>query len=351
MKKILLAVLMASMVVLTACSGEKSSTKETPQKENEENQHKVVYIIQGGKLGDQAENDAVWSGVQKYAEETGIECAAFELAELQDFESTARSYCDKGFDLIICTNTVEEFVEGIAQDYPEACFVVKEGKLETDLDNILNVRTKIQEAGFVSGAFAALFNKELTGKAETAFIGGVRNPDLDRARYGFAAGAKYVGGNSTDLFVGSFTDAAKAKELATQLYSDDVRIMQAWSGGANTGIFEAAKNMGENYYAMGGATGQFHMSEKIVASQVKNSDVTYYNVCKNVYNNEWEAGTLLLGLEENAVGIKYAPDGRDAVIPQEIKDRVEELKEKVISGEIIPPSTEEEYNEFLQEIQ
>lgn len=342
MKKLIAIVTMVSMLALAACGG-----GEKAPAVSDGGGDKILFVIAGGKLGDQAANDASWSGIQKYCEETGAECSAFEMAELQDFDSTVRAYCDKGFNLVICNSSqVSEFVPQVAESYPDVKFVVSEGTSGDGLDNLLNIRFRIAEAGFVSGAFAALMNQEINGKMETAFIGGVRNPDLDRAQYGFAAGAKYVGGNSTPVFVGNFTDAAKAKELSTQLFSGDVRIMQAWAGGANTGIFEAAKSMGEGYYTMGGATGQFHMSDSIIASLVKNTNIAMYDACKMALGGEWKSGTIGLGLAEESVGIKYAPDGRDEPVPQEIKDKVEEIRKKIIAGEIKVPSTEEEYAEF-----
>lgn len=346
MKKLIAMATMVSMLALTACGGGQAA--QTGQTEAENGGDQILFLLApGGKLGDQAANDASWSGIQKYAEESGAECAYFELAELQDFDPTVRSYCDKGFDLVICNVAqVAEFVPPVAESYPDVKFVVMEGSSEASTGNLLNIRFRVAEAGFVSGAFAALMNQELTGSAETAFIGGTRNPDLDRSQFGFAAGAKYVGGNSTAVYVGNFTDAAKSKELAVQLYSNNVRIMQAWAGGANTGVFEAAKSMGEGYYTMGGATGQFHMSDSIIASQVKNTDVASYDACKMALEGEWKSGTIEMGMADDAVGIKYAPDGRDEPIPQEIKDKVEEIRQKVISGEIVPPSTEEEYAEF-----
>lgn len=346
MRKLIALITMVSVLVLTACGGQKAVATE--QAEAAAGSPEILFLLAGGRLGDQAANDASWSGIQKYSEETGAACSFFELSELQDFDATVRSYCDKGIDLVICNaSSVSEFIPPVAEAYPDVKFVVMEGSAEVSTENLLNIRFRVAEAGFISGAFAALMNQELNGKAETAFIGGVRNPDLDRAQFGFAAGAKYVGGNSTPVYVGNFTDAAKSKELAIQLYSGDVRIMQAWAGGANTGIFEAAKSMGDGYYSMGGATGQFHMSDSIIASQVKNTDVASYDACKMALEGTWESGTIDLGLSDEAVGIKYAPDGRDEPIPQEIKDRVEEIRKLVISGEIVPPSTEEEYAKYI----
>lgn len=344
MKKIFLILLSLTVVFMAACNKAESKTTDSSLESNED-PFKVVFMIFGGTLGDQGMNDASYSGIQKFAEENpSVEYTAFELAELQDFDSIASSYAESGYDLILCgSGPLSEFTPPLAEQYPDVKFAIIEGTAKGG-NNLLNVRTEMEDGGFVSGAFAALMNEHLTGKGEVGFIGGVRNPETDRAQFGFAAGAKYVGGNSTPVFIGSFTDAAKSKEVSLQLLSGDVRIIQAWAGGANSGIFGAAE--GEGYYAMGGATGQFHMSDSIIASQVKNTDNIAYLICTMAFNDNWQSGTMLVGLEEGAVGVKYPPDSRNEAIPQEIKDKVEELSKKVLSGEIVVPITEAEYVEF-----
>ena len=360
MKKRWLGVLMiaAMSVMLAACGGGSGETagssaaaENSEVAENSEDQVKIVYILAGGKMGDQAENDNIYSGITKYAEEVGAYSEYFELAEMQDFDNVARSYCEDGYDLIIGNPQTSEFINPVAADYPEIKFVCVEGTIPAETDNVMNVRTSVAEGAFVSGAFAALMNEEINGSKEVGFVGGVRNPNLDRAVYGFTAGAKYVGGDCTTVYVGNFTDAAKSKELATQLFSGNARIIQAWAGGANTGIFEAAEAMGEGYYSMGGANGQFDLSESIVASQVKDMNNVMYNICKMAFGDNWQAGDIEFGLDIDAVGVRYAPDGRDAVIPQEIKDQVDELKQKVIAGEIVPPATEDQMAEFEATLQ
>ena len=355
MKKrwIRLAVAAAVSLMLAACGGssnEASQTEAVASGNSDETKY-IVFVLAGGKLGDQAEMDNTWSGIQKYVEETGAKSEYFELSEMQDFDNVVRSYCDNGADLVITTSQVSEFVPAVAADYPDVRFALIEGTAQADTDNVLNLRCSVSEGAFAAGAFAALMNEELTGSKEVGFVGGVRNPNLERTQYGFAAGAKYVGGNSTSVYVGNFSDAAKAKELTTQMFSGDTRIVQAWAGGANTGVFEAAESMGEGYYTMGAANGQFEMSDSIIASSVKDIETLIYNTCVWAFGDEWKSGTLDAGLDMDAVGVKYAPDGRDAVIPQEIKDQVEEIKQKIIAGEIVPPSTEEEMAEFEASLQ
>lgn len=356
MKKLLSMLLAVTMFATLAVGCGKNddpketegTTKVTESGTVSEDAKEIVFFLVSGKLGDKGLNDTIDEGIKKYVAETNANYSTYELAELQDFVPSISTYCEKGVDLIVLNSaSASEFTPEVAEMYPDVKFVIFEGTVD-GIDNVQSLNTAAADAGFVCGAFAALMNKELTGNATAGFIGGIRNPDLDRSQYGFMAGADYVGGEVTAVYVGNWSDAAKGKELATQLFSQGINIVQAFAGGANTGVFEAAKNMGDDYFAMGGATGQFDMSEKIFASMVKNTDVMAYDVCKEVFEGNFESGIKVVGLKENAVGIKYAPDGRDAVIPQSIKDKVEEIRQKVIDGEIVTPNTEDEYNEYLK---
>ena len=48
--------------------------------------------------------------------------------------------------------------------------------------------------------------------------------------------------------------------------------------------------------------------------------------------------------------IRYAPDERADIIPQEIKDKIDELREMILAGEIDVPSTQEEYDAFAASV-
>ena len=188
-------------------------------------------------------------------------------------------------------------------------------------------------------------NQELGGGNKAAFIGGMRNPDLERSQYGFTAGAEYVGGEATVVYVGNFTDVAKGKEIALQLYNNGMKLVQAFAGGAGMGVYQAAESVGEGVYAIGGAAGQFNLSDSIIASQVKLTGNPIYDVCMEFYEGGLEGGIRQFGLKEGAVGIKYNPLHEEEV-SGDIKTQLEEIQGKIVSGEIVPPSNEDSFNAF-----
>lgn len=362
MKKLMAIVLVLSMLVFVAagCGGQTPKNDEKPAsgkiQENDQKpaegqtkesvkKLKIGFIV-AGKLGDNGFNDATNEGAKRFAKDNDVELTVVEPGEFKDNEIHARNFAEQGYDLVLLgDNTTSDIIPQVAKDFPDTHFVIFEGTAG-GVENITSLRFRVAEAGFLTGAFSILMSDHLAKVKETAFIGGMRNPALERSQYSFTAGAEYVGGKCKVAYVGNFTDVAKAKEIALQVYGDGLVLVQSYAGGAGNGVFQAAESKGEGYYTMGGATGQFHLSPKtIIASQVKNIDTSVYDACSNFRDGKLKSGIIEQGLAEGAVGIKYSPE-LGSKVPQEIKDKIEEISKKIISGEIVPPSTEKEYGEF-----
>ena len=252
----------------------------------------------------------------------------------------------QGYDLFIFNSADgSDLMEELCTDFPDVHFVMHNGTAGP-FDNLTNVTNDVAGAAFLCGVFAALMNQSITGELKAGYVGGVRNPNLERARYAMQAAVEYLGGQLSAVYVGSFNDTAAAKEIAQQMQAEGIYVIQAWAGGANMGVFEAAETAGEGYYSMGGATGQFHMSNSIVASLAMKLDVLYKDVCALAYAGTLASGTYAARLDDGTIDCVFAPDDRANVIPQEVAAKVDEFRRKLILGEMKAPSTEEEYNSF-----
>lgn len=75
-------------------------------------------------------------------------------------------------------------------------------------------------------------------------------------------------------------------------------------------------------------------------------DTAIYSTIKGYIEGTLTAGSVRLGYAEGTVTVDFS--GSKVTIPQEILDRVEEIKEKIISGEIVVPVTEEEVAAFRE---
>src|SRR5690606_8191235 len=71
-----------------------------------------------------------------------------------------------------------------------------------------------------------------------------------------------------------------------------------------------------------------------LTSMLKRVDVAAYDAIQAVVAGEFEGGLLNLGLAEEGVG--YALDEyNEALIPQELIDEVEQIRQQIIDGDIV----------------
>jgi basic membrane protein A len=78
---------------------------------------------------------------------------------------------------------------------------------------------------------------------------------------------------------------------------------------------------------------------------VKKVDVATYDSVKSVLNDSFEPGVHNLGIKDG--GIDYTRENSEVEIEEEIIEQVEDLKEKIKSGEIEVPDTIEAVESFL----
>ena len=307
-----------------------------------------IAMVAAGVFGDQGMNDALLNGMKEFTKQTGIEVTSVEISEFSDHAINARNFAQQGYDLVLMGGPVSEIIPEIAAEYPDTHFLLNKGTIG-EMDNVTSVQFDEAGGGFLAGAFAVLMDKELGGEGKVGWVGGERIPDLEKARYAFSAAAEYMGGQCSVIYVGSFTDIAKGKEIALQLYNDGAHIVQAYAGGASNGVYQAAEATDALHFAMGCATGQFELSpEKIVASSVVKYDEFFARMLTTYAKEGTMApGIVTADIKNGGTGLKYSPEIGDQV-PEEIQAQMKELEEKIVSGQLIVPTTEEERSHFLE---
>lgn len=352
MKKTFALLLMISMLmgtVLSGCSSSKPTENEKDASTSGNDGMKIAMMTTVAGLGDEAFNDALLEGTQKFADENGFKLTIVEPQELQDFKNNATTFGQQNYDLVfICENTVNDIIREVAPQYPNTRYVLIEGAVD-DVENITCLQFETADVGFLCGAFAAVMSKEISGEMSTGWIGGVRTPITESTMFSTMAGAAYVGGDCQVAWAGSYNDIAKAKEIALQMYNGGATIVTVFAGGSNSGVFQAAESFDQGKYAMGAGLGQFHLSpERIIASNVKAMDTFTYETCKKYQEGTLESGIIIGGFEDKAIELRYSNQPAfENFIPEEIKEEMSKIQEQIVSGEIVPPSNQEEYDAFI----
>ncbi len=298
---------------------------------------KVGLVFDVGGRGDKSFNDAAYAGLQEAEKELGISGEYREPGEGAHREAHLRNFAKGDTDLIIGVGFLftDEITE-MANDFPKKKFACVDYSVTEDMpENLAALTFREEEGSFLVGAIAALTSK--TGKI--GFVGGVESPLIKKFEAGYIQGAKHVKPDVEvrPVYAGvsdtAFKDPQKGKELANSLYDAGVDIIYHASGSTGLGVFKAAEERKKMAIGVDRDQSDEAAPGVILTSMVKNTDKAVHQVIKETANGKFKGGVHANGLKEGGVGYVYNEKNKD-LIGEETHKKVEELKAKIISGEI-----------------
>jgi basic membrane protein A and related proteins len=232
-------------------------------------------------------------------------------------------------------------METAAKDNPDQKYAIIDSAYEETPENLVGVLFKAEQASFLVGYIAG----KMTETGKVGFVGGEEGFIIDGFDYGFHAGVKQANPDAEVLrqYVGGFNDVAKGKAIATQMYQGGADVVFHAAGAAGDGVIEAAKE--QDKWAIGVDKDQSSLApENVLTSAVKRVDNAMFNIAKELQEGNFPGGeTVVYGLEDG--GVDIAPTS-DKHVPEDILKEVEDLKQKIIDGEIEVPNNKETYESF-----
>ncbi len=348
MKKVLyvlLIVLLAlSVLGLAAC---KKKEEAAPA----EKKLRVALYVNGTR-GDKSFFDSAHRGVTKAAEEFGFVTKTIEgTYEQANWEPDITQLAEGEWDIVIAgTWQTVEFLEKLAPKHPEKIFITYDTSVDYSkegLDNVYSILYAQNEGSFVVGALAAMVTSSNMPKANpqkvVGFLGGMDIPVINDFKVGYVQGAKYIDPEVNVLvsYAGLFNDPGKGKELVLAQYEQGADIAFNVAGETGIGLLDAAKD--KDRYAIGVDSDQYFLykdtdpakSANIVTSMMKNVDESLYRAIKMYVEGNLPVGTAeTLGIAKGGIGVADNENYRK-LIPAEFRDRIKELEEKIVSGEIV----------------
>jgi len=309
----------------------------------------ICLVLDIGGLGDLAFNDLAYSGYEKAIEDFGMVGTFLEPDGGGENRGELLELCaEAGNDLIVGNGFLfDAAMNEVAPSYPDINFAITDGVAEPG--NVRGMLFKHAEGSFLAGVAAAL----KTTTNNVGFIGGVDFPLIHEFEQGYLAGVAainpditvQIGYASVPPDFSGFNDPVKGKEIALAQYEAGADIIYHAAGGTGTGMFEAAKEVSEatgtkvwgigvdfdQYYTVGNPLPE--LQEYILTSMVKAADVSIYNAAKATVEGTFTGGPSVDDLSTGGIYLSYSGGYID-----DIKDTLEEYKEKIISGEIVPPS-------------
>jgi basic membrane protein A and related proteins len=310
----------------------------------------VVYDI-GGR-GDKSFNDSAYAGLQAAIKEQGNKIQAKDIEPNPDGSNRKElldSLADEGYGLIFGVGFLfSTDIAKSATESPETTFAVVDGfdKLCTQPDsNLVCLGFKEEQGSFLVGAAAALKTKSDT----VGFVGGLEGDLIRKFQAGYQAGVQYIAkqenktikvlvdyaGNTPE----AFRNPAKGKELALKQIGQGADVIYHASGATGAGVIATAAS--KKKYAIGVDSDQSLTADPaerkwILTSMLKRVDNAVKQTIDSYVAGTLKGGVQTFGLKEG--GIDYAQNQYNKDLLGDIPTTLDELKQKIISGEIKVPA-------------
>jgi len=379
MKKYLLFALLIPAILFAGC--QKSGQAAGPKAK-----FKIGLAFDVGGRGDKSFNDSAYNGLKLIAQQykgfikddpdnvnfgTDVEIKYLEPKQGgQDREQLLRVLAEGGYNLIFAVGFMyTDSVVKVAKDFPKVHFALIDG-YTPNLDassNITCLSFAADQSSFLVGALSGLMVADKP-KDKVGFIGGMDMPLIHDFQAGYIAGAAYVNprlrkpGMILSQYIGkdpsAFNDPKTAASIADTMYKQGAYVIYHAAGGSGTGLFEEAKVNGK--YAIGVDSDQGYgymtndkdpaakeIGKYIVTSALKRVDEAVLLTAKGLIETGTVAGGYkTFSLADDGVGIAQNDFNKDQFAPYMAK--LDDLKAKIISGDIKVPTNDQEAADFVK---
>jgi basic membrane protein A len=343
-KRSLAAILMAAFVlilgVVAAGCGEDEDepsgggASSGQSSEEEKPAIKVGLVTDIGGLNDRSFNQLANEGLERAKSELGVEGQAVTSKSNADYVPNLSRLAQQRYDLVIGVGfLMADAINTVATKFPDTNFAIidfSQGGLKNKPTNVRGLLFKENEAGYLAGYLAALVVKEKGGDQVISSVGGQKIPPVDAYIAGYQAGAgeaasgmKTLNGYSQD-----FVDQAKCKEIALDHIAQGAQVVFQVAGQCGLGALDAAKEKG--VLGIGVDADQGYLGDHILTSAQKKVDVAVFETAQSVQDGAFAGGEdQIFDLKSDGVALgKLNAEG------QPFADQIDELKQKIIDGEI-----------------
>lgn len=273
------------------------------------------------------------------AKEAGeIEYSFSEKVANTDYVRVMREYAESGVQLIVGEAFgISREARKVADDYPEVAFVVGDpggphGSNFSVFDNW------IHEPCYLMGIIAG----SMTETNKIGMVGGYPIGEVNRLFHAFMAGAKSV---NPDVefkvsFIGSWYDPPKAKEFAFAQVESGVDVLYA----ERAGVVDAAREKG--IIAFGNVNDmnkQENGTDVVVASALWHMENALNYAIAQVKAGTFKAENYKEWTMMQKGGASLSPFYEfDDRIPAAAKAKVEEMKQKILAGDFVVETNDNE---------
>jgi basic membrane protein A len=293
-----------------------------------------------GKFNDRSFNQSQLEGLDRAKSELGIQTLPLQSNQVSDYIPNLTNAVRRKSDLVISAGfLLADATNKIANKFPDTHFAITDYSVAVPPfkknPNVEGLTYQANESGCLVGNLAANMAKKQGGKQVIGAVGGLKIPPVDIwiAGYRFCAkltnpGIKVLIGYSQD-----FVAADKCKTVAQNQISQGAQVLFQVAGGCGLGTLSAADQAG--IWGIGVDKDQYNDAKRVLTSGVKRVDNGVFQAVEQVADGKFKGGAdLNFNLANGGMDVgKINP-----AVPQDLIDKMNELKQKIIDGKVKVPA-------------
>jgi len=342
-----LAVVMLATIAAGCGSGGKSSSSAGTTTGSS---FTAALVSDIGKFNDRSFNQSQLEGLNKARRELGIKALPLQSNSTSDYVPNLATAVRRKANITIAAGfLLADTLETVAARYPDAKFAITDycakgaaktcitgSVLKSNHPNIMGLDYAANQSGCLVGYLAAEMTKKQGGKQIISAVGGLHIPPVDIWIAGYEYCAKLFNPQIKVLvgYSGDFVKSDLCKTVAENQIGQGSQVLFQVAGGCGLGTLKAAAQHGR--WGIGVDKDQYNDAARVLTSGVKRVDLGVVKVIEATKSGKFKGDQDLQFTLANggmAVG-KINP-----AVPKAYIDKMNALKQKIISGEVKVPTT------------
>jgi len=345
-KSFAVVALVTTSLLLASCSSSQDSAS-----------NKACLALDTGGVDDKSFNASAWEGAQA-TEADGVEVKYLAATSDADYAPNMKKLVDEGCTIVVGVGfLINGATVEAAKAYPDTKFaIVDQDGLDhgpagdqypgTVIPNLKGLTFATNQAAFQAGYLAAGYSK--TGKVAT--YGGVPIPPVTIFMDGFARGVDYYNkqngksvkvlgwdtAKSDGVFVGGFSDQAKALQLSKNFEQQGADVIFPVAGGLGAATANQSMTSKKSVVIWVDTDGFIfapQFASVILTSVMKGIGTSVTAVIQDVIDGSFNPDQYVGTLENN--GTLLAPyHDFESKVDSKLKEEVEALGAAIIAGDV-----------------
>lgn len=288
-------------------------------------------LLVAGSVAEEGWNRIAYQALLQVQKQLDAKVSYVELQQNPaSFEKAFRDYASQGYKVILGHGfEFQDSAVTVAEEYPDTVFLISSSYIHQG--NVIGLNTDSSQPFYLMGVIAAKMGKG------AGIIGGMEIPPIKEALEGFNNGVKAT--NSavpvSEVYIGNFQDVTASKEAAVNMISHGADIVVPDADAAGLGVIQAVREAGPNVGTFGVFTDYTAVAPaNILGTYIADYGAGVVRIVAGVKKGDIPKTNVDFGLKDSDV-MKFTYNDKAArPVPADVRKYVEDVKTKIIAGEI-----------------